>query len=304
MTLVPTLAADAAHVTMVQRSPTWVAARPTEDPVARTLRRWLPQRTLHALVRWKQILLGLYFFTLCRRKPERARQLLLAGIHAGLGPQFDVAPHFTPRYNPWEQRLCLLQDGDLFREMRAGRVSVVTDEIERFTPTGLALRKTGEIPADLVVTATGLDLQVFGGIALEVDGLRVDPAQAYSYKGVMFSDIPNFASIFGYSNASWTLKSDLASAYICRLLNTMRKNGSVQCTPRVDDPALGALPWIDFSSGYLQRAQAKFPKQGTHAPWRLQQNYLRDIAVLRFGRVDDGTLEFRGDASFVEKVAA
>jgi monooxygenase len=304
MTLVPTLATAAAHVTMVQRSPTWVVARPTEDPVARRFRRLLPRRVLHALVRWKQILLGQYVFHLCRTKPERVRKMLLAGVRAGVGPQFDVDRHFVPRYNPWEQRLCLLQDGDLFGAIRSGRVSIVTDEIERFTPSGLALKKTGALDADLIVTATGLELQVFGGIALEVDGRAIDPAQAYSYKGVMFSDLPNFASIFGYSNASWTLKSDLAANYVCRVLNTMRREGHVQCTPRRHGESLGALPWIDFSSGYLVRAQDRFPKQGTQAPWQMPQNYLRDIATLRFGRVEDGTLEFRGGETIAEPAAA
>jgi cation diffusion facilitator CzcD-associated flavoprotein CzcO len=293
MTLVPALAPEAAHVTMVQRSPTWVVARPSADPIARSLRGLLPYRWIHTLVRWKQVLLGLYVFNLCRRNPERAKKLLLAGVQAGLGPGVDLAPHFMPRYNPWEQRLCLLPDGDLFREMRAGRVSVLTDEIERFTQTGLALRSGKTLPADLVVTATGLELQAFGGIALEVDGRTVEPAKTFNYKGVMFSDVPNFASCFGYANASWTLKADLVCSYICRLLNYMQRNGYAQCTPRRDDPALASLPWIDFSSGYLQRSLARFPKQGTRAPWRLQQNYLRDLLALRFGRVDDDVMQFR-----------
>jgi cation diffusion facilitator CzcD-associated flavoprotein CzcO len=292
MTLVPALAARAAHVTMVQRSPTWVVARPSEDVLARALRGLLPQRWVHALVRWKQVLLGIYFFGLCRRNPARARKLLLAGVRAGLRSA-AVAPHFVPRYNPWEQRLCLLPDGDLFRAMRAGRVSIVTDEVARFTPAGLALRSGANVAADLIVTATGLELQMFGGIALEVDSQTVDPARTFSYKGVMFSDVPNFASCFGYTNASWTLKADLACTYVCRLLEHMRRRGFVQCTPRHDDPSPATLPWVDFSSGYFQRALARFPRQGARAPWKLQQNYLRDLLALRFGRIADRALEFR-----------
>ncbi|HTT11353.1 MAG TPA: NAD(P)/FAD-dependent oxidoreductase [Burkholderiaceae bacterium] len=293
MTLVPALAGEAAHVTMVQRSPTWVIARPTEDPMARGLRGLLPRRVVHAIVRWKQVLLGLYVFNLCRRHPERAKQLLLSRVRRALGGAADVEQHFQPRYNPWEQRLCLLPDGDLFREIRAGHVSLVTDEIESFTETGLALRSGKTVPADLVVTATGLELQAFGGIALDIDGRPVVPAGTFNYKGVMFSDVPNFASCFGYSNASWTLKADLVCGYVCRLLNYMRRHRFVQCTPRIGAAAPAALPWIDFSSGYFQRALDRFPKQGTQAPWRLNQNYLRDLLALRFGRIEDNVMQFR-----------
>ncbi|HUL66719.1 MAG TPA: NAD(P)/FAD-dependent oxidoreductase [Burkholderiaceae bacterium] len=293
MTLVPALASDAAHVTMVQRSPTWVVARPSEDPVARRLGAVLPRRWVHAIVRWKQVMLGIVFFRMCRRNPERAKKLLLAGTHAGLGPQIDLASHFLPRYNPWEQRLCLLPDGDLFREIRAGRISIATAEIDRFTETGLALRTGEHIAADLIVTATGLELQAFGGIALDVDGHPVVPSEKFNYKGVMFSDVPNFASCFGYSNASWTLKADLVCRYICRLLNYMRGHGFVQCTPHIGNTPPAALPWIDFSSGYFQRALDRFPKQGAESPWRLNQNYLRDLLALRFGRLNDRVMQFR-----------
>jgi len=298
MTLVPALAQDAEHVTMVQRSPTWVVARPSEDPLARWLRGLLPQRLAHAIVRWKQVLLSVYFFNLCRRDPERARKLLLAGVQAGLGKAAHarLAPHFLPRYNPWEQRLCLLPDGDLFRAIQAGRASILTDEIESFTETGLLLRAGGKIAADLVVTATGLELQVFGGVALDVDGQHIDPAAALTYKGLMFNGVPNFASCFGYAAASWTLKADLACIHVCRLLNHMQRHGFVRCTPRNPEAAPGAAPWIDFSSGYFQRALARFPKQGLHAPWRFNQNYLRDLLLLRFATLDDPAMEFRAAA--------
>jgi len=296
MTLVPALAREASHVTMVQRSPTWVVARPTEDPLARGLSGRLPKRWVHGLVRWKQVLLGLYVFNLCRRNPERAKKILLERVQAALGREVDIAPHFVPRYNPWEQRLCLLPDGDLFREIRAGRVSLVTAEIASVTATGLKLQSGETVPADLIVTATGLELQAFGGITLDVDGRAVVPASMFNYKGVMFSDLPNFASCFGYSNASWTLKADLVCRFVCRLLNHMRRHGFVQCTPRIDGPAPAGLPWIDFSSGYFQRALDHFPKQGARAPWRLNQNYLRDVLALRFGRLDDRIMQFRGAA--------
>jgi monooxygenase len=296
MTLVPALAREASHVTMVQRSPTWVVARPTEDPLARGLRGRLPKRWVHGIVRWKQVLLGLYVFNLCRRNPERAKKILLERVQAGLGREVDIAPHFVPRYSPWEQRLCLLPDGDLFREIRAGRVSLVTAEIASVTATGLKLQSGETVPADLIVTATGLELQAFGGITLDVDGRAVVPASMFNYKGVMFSDLPNFASCFGYSNASWTLKADLVCGFVCRLLNHMRRHGFVQCTPRIDGTAPAGLPWIDFSSGYFQRALDRFPKQGARAPWRLNQNYLRDVLALRFGRLDDRIMQFRGAA--------
>ncbi len=292
MTLVPAMAERAAQVTMVQRSPTWVVSRPSVDPLAQRLGGWLPRRLVHTLTRWKQVLLTIYVFNLCRGNPERAKKLLLAGVRAGVGNDADVQAHFTPRYKPWEQRLCLLPDGDLFRAMRAGKVAVVTDQIASFTRKGLKLQSGAELEADLIVTATGITLQTSGGVQLSVDGKAVDAAQALQYKGLMLSDVPNFAATFGYTNASWTLKADLSAEYVCRLLNYMRKRGHAQCMPHNDDPTLATLPWMDFSSGYLQRSLDQFPKQGTRDPWRLHQNYLRDIRLLRFGRIDDGTLRF------------
>ena len=292
MTLVPAMAERAAQVTMVQRSPTWVVSRPSVDPLAHRLGGWLPRRLVHTLTRWKQVLLTIYVFNLCRGNPERAKKLLLAGVRAGVGNDADVQAHFTPRYKPWEQRLCLLPDGDLFRAMRAGKVAVATDQIASFTPKGLKLQSGADLEADLVVTATGLTLQTSGGVQLSVDGKTVDAAQALQYKGLMLSDVPNFASTFGYTNASWTLKSDLTAEYVCRLLNYMHKRGHAQCMPHNSDPTLATLPWMDFSSGYLQRALDQFPKQGARDPWRLTQNYLKDIRLLRFGRIDDGVLRF------------
>jgi monooxygenase len=290
MTLVPALAERAAHVTLLQRSPTWVVARPSEDPLARRLRR-LP-RLAHALVRWKQVLLGQWVFRLCRTRPAKMRALLLAGVKMQLGDDAAVRAHFTPRYNPWEQRLCLLPDGDLFAAVRAGKVELVTDAIDTFTERGIRLASGRELLADIVVSATGLELQVGGGIEFTVDGRRIDAAQTVQYKGLMQSGVPNLVSTFGYTNASWTLKADLTAEWTCRLLNHMRRRGYASCVPEWS----GALPsesWVDFSSGYLQRSLALFPKQGPAAPWRLSQSYLKDIVRLRFGRLEDGALRFR-----------
>jgi monooxygenase len=292
VTLVPELAKKAAHVTMLQRSPTWVVARPSKDEGAIKLRKWLPPMLAYGITRWKRVLLQQYFFNLCRRNPARARRLLLGGVRAYLGPDYDLERHFTPRYNPWEQRLCLVPDADLFRAIRSGKASVVTDRIETFTETGIELASGAQLEADLIVTATGLNLEVLGGLQITVDGERVDPAATYNYKGLMYSGVPNLASSFGYTNASWTLKCDLTCEYVCRLLNHMRSHGYSQCTPRNADADLAGEPWVDFSSGYIQRSLHLFPKQGSKPPWRLRQNYARDIMTLRFGRIDDGYMEF------------
>ena len=292
VTLVPALAQTAAHVTMLQRSPTWMVALPAEDALANALRRVLPARLAYGITRWKQVLLGMLFFNLCRRNPARAKKLLLRGVRAHLGPHFDIERHFTPRYNPWEQRLCLVPDADFFRAINAGRASVVTDQIETFTEKGLKLQSGTELEADLIVTATGLALQVLGGLQVSVDGALVDPAKTLTYKGMMYSDVPNLAVAFGYTNASWTLKCDLTCEYVCRLLNHMKKSALAQCTPRNTDPTITHEPCFDFSSGYMQRSLHKFPKQGSKAPWKLHQNYARDIVSLRFGKIDDGVMAF------------
>ncbi len=292
VTLVPEMAKTAAHVTMLQRSPTYVVARPAKDASANWLRRHLPAMVAYTLSRWKRVLLQMYFFNLCRRNPAHAKRLILGGVRHHLGPGYDVDTHFTPRYNPWEQRLCLVPDADLFVAIRQGRVSVVTDQVAAFTEKGLKLESGPELKADLIVTATGLNLEVLGGIALTVDGAVVDPAKTFNYKGLMYSGVPNLASSFGYTNASWTLKCDLTCEYVCRLLNYMDKRGYAQCVPRLDDPEMAAEPWIDFSSGYVKRTLHKFPRQGSKAPWRIPQNYARDIMTLRYGRIDDGVLAF------------
>jgi cation diffusion facilitator CzcD-associated flavoprotein CzcO len=292
VTLVPELAKTAAQVTMLQRSPTYVVARPAEDALANKLRRNLSAKLAYHLIRWRNVLFGMYFFQLCRRKPERAKQLILGGITMALGPDYDIGTHFTPRYNPWEQRLCLVPDGDLFKSIREKRASVVTNQIDTFTNHGIRLKDGSELEADIIITATGLILQVLGGVEVSVDGRNVDFATTLSYKGMMYSDVPNLAATLGYTNASWTLKCDLTCEYACRLINYMDRHGFRQCLPHNLDPSIEALPALDFSSGYVQRSITKLPKQGSKRPWRLYQNYALDIVSLRYGKVDDGVMQY------------
>ncbi len=291
VTLVPEMAKQAAHVTMLQRSPTYVVSRPAADGIADWLRDRLPAKLAYALVRWKNVLFGMFFYNLTRRRPERVKERIIGMVRDHLGPDYDVATHFTPRYNPWDQRLCLVPDADLFEAIKAGSASVVTDHIERFTETGLKLTSGKTLDADVVVTATGLRIQVVGGMQIVVDGADVDLAKALNYKGMMFSGVPNFASCFGYTNASWTLKADLTSEYVCRLLKHMKRHGYSECLA-VRGEGIEEEPWLAFSSGYIQRAAAVLPKQGATKPWKLYQNYALDLVTLKFGRVDDGTMQF------------
>jgi len=292
VTLVPELARSAAHVTMLQRSPTYVVSRPARDAFANRLRRKLPAGLAYHLIRWRNVLLGMYFFQLSRRQPARVKQLILGGVRMALGADYDIATHFTPRYNPWDQRLCLVPDGDLFRAIREKRASVVTAEIDRFTNGGVRLKDGSQLQADIIVTATGLNLQVLGGLDVSVDGRPVDFARTLNYKGMMYSDVPNLASAFGYTNASWTLKCDLTCEYVCRLINYMDRRGYRKCLPHNDDPTVSEMPSLSFTSGYVQRSVAKMPKQGSKRPWRLYQNYALDIVSLRFGRIDDGVMRY------------
>lgn len=292
VTLVPAMSATAAHVTMLQRSPTYVVARPAQDAIANRLKRRLPLRVAYSLTRWKNVLLGMYFYQMCKRKPEKVKRLIPGGVRRFLGPDYDIGKHFTPRYNPWDQRLCLVPDADLFRAIRQKKVSVVTDQIETFTEAGIKLKSGETLDADVVVAATGLVLQPLGGAKLVVDGKPFVPSQAMIYKGMMYSDVPNLASVFGYTNASWTLKSDLVCEYVCRLLNYMDRNGFRQCTPRNDDPTLTEEPCVNFSSGYIQRALAHQPKQGSKRPWKLHQNYALDLISLRYGSLRDNAMAF------------
>ncbi|HEU4834665.1 MAG TPA: NAD(P)/FAD-dependent oxidoreductase [Pyrinomonadaceae bacterium] len=292
ITLVPAMAQRAAHVTMLQRSPSYVVSRPAEDKVGNLFRRYLPDHLAYALTRWKNVFVGTFFYRLARKKPEVFKWMVARGVRKALGEKYD-AKHFTPPYNPWDQRLCFAPDADLFDEMRAGRVSVVTDQIDTFTEDGLLLQSGEHLDADIIVTATGLVLRLFSGMQLVVDGSAIDLPNTFVYKGMMFSDIPNFAFAVGYTNASWTLKCDLTAEYVCRLLNYMDQHGYDVCTPRVNDTDIEAEPVIDFNSGYVLRALHTLPRQGSKTPWRLHQNYMKDLRMMRYGRVDDGTMEFK-----------
>jgi monooxygenase len=291
VTLVPAMAAQAAHVTMLQRSPSYIVARPSEDGFVKALRRRLPEKLAYGVTRWRSVLFEMYFYQLSRRKPAKVKQEILKMARAELGPDYDVTTHFSPRYNPWDQRMCLVPDGDLFQALRRGSASVVTDTIERFTETGILLKSGAELPADVIVTATGLTMRLMSGLEFSVDGKPIEMAKTMSYKGMMNSGIPNLAASFGYTNASWTLKSDLTAAFVCRLLNYMDRRGYAQATPRRDE-AVTEAPFLNLTSGYVQRALDQLPKQGTTKPWKLYQNYVLDLLMLRFGTLDDGTMEF------------
>ena len=292
ITIIPAMAETAAQVTMLQRSPSYIVSRPSQDAFALWLRRRLPIKLAYAIARWRNALYGLYLYNRCRRQPELIKRWIVGQVRQQLGPGYDVKTHFTPRYNPWDQRMCLAPDADFFHAIKGGKADVVTDEIEAFTETGVRLRSGQELPADIIVTATGLKLQMLGGIKVAVDGKPVNFGERMNFKGVMFSDVPNLASVFGYTNASWTLKSDLICAYVSRLIKYMDRRGYVQCTPRQNDPAVKPQPWVDFSSGYIRRSLDLFPRQGSKKPWKLHQNYLLDTVTLRFGAVDDSALEF------------
>ena len=297
VTLVPALAEQAAHVTMLQRSPTYIVARPSEDAIGTQLYRHLPARLAGTLTRWKNILLGIYFYRLARRRPQQVRQAILKMARAQLGPDYtddEVERDFSPRYNPWDQRLCLVPDGDLFKAITAGKASIVTDTIETFTETGIRLASGRELEADLIVTATGLTMRLLCGIALEVDGVPVDLGQTLSYKGSMYSDVPNLAEAIGYTNASWTLKCELIAGYVCRLLNYMDAHGYTECLPKrpAGEHGVGVASAVGLTSGYVERARVSLPKQGARRPWRMDNNYLRDVLTMRLQPINDGTMRF------------
>lgn len=304
VTLVPAMSDQAAHVTMLQRSPTYVLSLPARDAIGNALRRVLPAKLAYALTRWKNVLLSQFFYQLCRRAPEVAKRLLRKGVAAQLPSDFAVDTHFKPRYNPWDQRVCFVPDNDLFTAINQGRASIVTDQVERFTESGIRLQSGAELPADIVVTATGLQMLALGGAQFVVDGEPVDLARTMSYKGMMLSGMPNLAYCVGYTNASWTLKADLASTYVCRLLNYMERHGYRRCVARNTDPGVRAEPLIDFSSGYVQRSIDQFPRQGSKAPWKLYQNYVLDLLMLKYGRIPEDALHFSGDTAATDALTA
>ena len=295
VTIVPSMADKAAHVTMLQRSPTYMVSRPDHDVLANRMRKVLPPKVAYNLTRFKNTWRQQLVYNKTRTDPNKVKQLLLGGIQLELGADYDIAKHFTPAYNPWDQRLCLVPNGDFFKAMREGKASVVTDHIASFTETGIQLASGEHLEADIIVTATGLELVTLGEMDFFVDGNQVDFAKTWTYKGFAYSDIPNLASTFGYINASWTLRSDLTAEYVCRLLNHMRKKGVVQCTPRLreQDRNMKERPWIDgFSSGYMQRMMHRMPRQGDHEPWINPQNYRRDKKMFKHSPIDDGVMQF------------
>ena len=292
VTLVPELAVDAAHVTMLQRTPTYIAALPEKDWIANALKRHLPPQRAYELIRRKNIWLQRNVYRLSRRRPELLRRFLLAGVRRRLPEGYDVATHFTPPYDPWDQRICADPDGELFAAISSGAASVVTDRIATFTETGIRLESGRELEADIIVTATGLELQAFGELDLAVDGEPVALSDTLAYKGLMLSDVPNFAYAIGYTNSSWTLKVDLVGDYLCRLLAYMDARGLDVCTPVNDDPAMGRRPLLDFGAGYVRRAADRLPKQGDREPWTVTMSYRDDLRRLRDGEIDDGVARF------------
>jgi monooxygenase len=292
VTLVPAMARDAAQVTMLQRSPTFVASLPAVDPVARLLHRVLPRRAVYPIVRWKNVLIQTVVYQLSRRRPDVLRRFLRKGVERALPPGYDIDTHFEPSYNPWDQRLCAIPNGDLFRAISRGEAEVVTDRIETFTESGLRLESGRELEADVIVTATGLNLLFLGGIELTVDGSPVDVPSKMTYKGMMLNDVPNAALTVGYTNASWTLKADLTSEYVCRLLAHMDARGYDTCVAEISDPSVSAEPLLDFTSGYVLRSIDQLPKSGSKEPWKLRQNYIFDLRTIRRAPIEDGTMRF------------
>jgi monooxygenase len=280
---------------MLQRSPTYIVSVPSQDAIANWLRKYLPKKVAYSITRWKQILYGIFFYTLARKRPEATKQEIIKLVQQALGPDYNVERHFSPFYNPWDQRLCLVPDSDLFNAINEGKVSIVTDQIETFTEKGLRLCSGEHLAADIIVTATGLSMKLGGGVEFLVDGQPVNFPATLTYKGTMYSEVPNLASTFGYTNASWTLKADLIAEYVCRVLNYMDEHGYNVCTPkRPSKPGVFTeAPILNLTSGYIQRATSILPQQGSKTPWKLYQNYLQDLVLLKLGRINDGTLEFR-----------
>ncbi len=291
VTLVPNLADDAAHVTMLQRTPSYIMSLPGKDPLAVLLRGALPPTVAHSLVRWKNVLTTTALFQASRRWPNAVRKLIRRLTEKQLPADVDVDTHFNPPYDPWDQRLCLVPDGDLFRTLRDGKASMVTGRIATFTETGIQLESGEHLDADVVVSATGLNLLAMGGMTLSLDGEPVDVHGTVSYKGMMLSGVPNFSMVIGYTNASWTLKADLVSRYVCRLLRHLDARGLAVATP-VAPPEGADLPFLDLAAGYVQRSLDQLPKQGSRAPWKLHQNYLRDVRMMRRGPLEDEGMTF------------
>jgi monooxygenase len=292
VTLVPALARSADHVTMLQRSPTYIASLPEKSPVVAMLRKILPARQAGSAAKWFHAIVTQAFYQLSRKYPKLVRRMLAKGLKRQLPPGYDIATHFAPRYDPWDQRFCAVPNGDLFKALSTGAASVVTDQIQQFTEKGLLLASGEEMEADIIITATGLELLFLGGISLSVDREHVDPASRLTYKGMMIEGVPNLALAMGYTNASWTLKCDLTCDYVCRLLNHMRAHGLSECVARNREASTASGPILGLTSGYIQRSVHLLPKQGTTAPWKVHQSYLRDYRALKRSNVDDSNMEF------------
>jgi monooxygenase len=301
VTLIPAMAPETEHITMLQRSPGYVVTLPAQDPVAKALRRVLPAKAQYAITRWKNVLTQMAFYQLSRRAPRLTRKLIRRGVERQLPQGYDIDRDFEPRYNPWDERVCLVPGGDLFKTLSSGRADVVTDTIETFTEKGLKLASGRELEADVIVTATGLNLLVLGGIELTVDGERKEFKDLVGYKGAMFGGVPNMALALGYTNASFTLKCDLVSQYICRLLNHMDAHGYKVAMPREPGPGLAREPFIDLKSGYVTRSLDQLPLQAETHPWRLHQNYARDLRLFKHGPIDDEIVFSRGPAAQAPK---
>lgn len=302
VTLVPSMAPDAAHVTMLQRSPTYVLSMPREDRVSPLLRRFLPDKVVHHAARATFFGAQAAVYQISKRSPRLSRQLLLAGVRHQLGGALDMK-HFTPRYKPWDERLCAVPDGDLFKSIRDGKISVVTDHIERFTEKGILLKSGQTLEADIIITATGLEMRLFGGMTIDVDGAPKAMNEALTYKGVMFADVPNLSLTVGYTNASWTLRADLVAEYVCRLLNTMDERGATKVMARSPGAHVGVRPMLEMASGYVARAKDRLPRQGNDSPWQLPQSYRTDLRALRFDKLDDAQLRFSKPSSTAADVA-
>jgi cation diffusion facilitator CzcD-associated flavoprotein CzcO len=292
VTLIPAMAKDTASIVMLQRTPTYIASLPSEDPMAKNLRKWLPNSWAFRLTRWKKVLFSIYIYQLSRKRPQELKKFLIGGVKKALGPDYDVATHFTPDYNPWDQRLCAVPDGDLFTAIREGHAEVVTDHIAQFNGDGIQLKSGKQLNADIVILATGLNLKFAGGVKHSFDGKELDITDHYIYRGMMFSGIPNLAFTVGYTNSSWTLKTDLTGKYVCRLLNKMHRGNYATVTPQIKGD-IGEVPMLDFDAGYVLRAKEMMPKNGDRLPWKNYQNYVRDFVGLRLGRLNDKELEFR-----------
>ncbi len=292
VTLVPAMARTAAHVTMLQRSPSYILSLPAHDHVADRLQRWLPAGVASLLVRWKNILVSMGIYQVSRRAPDFARRTLRQGAANSLPQGYEVDKHFSPRYQPWDQRLCLIPDSDLYQAITRGQASIVTDQIDTFTERGIRLQSGQELEADIIVTATGLRMLALGAVRLTVDGAAIDPGQTFIYKGTMLSNVPNFAFCIGYTNASWTLRADLASTFVCRVLNHMDRRGYRTCKPVYNTAVLEAKPLLNLTSGYVVRAAADLPKQAAEKPWLIRQNYVLDMLSMKMGRLEDGILKF------------